>query len=451
MVVFTCQHCNASLKRVAVAKHYSQACRNNTPYLTCIDCLKDFRGNDYNAHMTCVTEDERYGDKNFVAKKTGVKQTEWIDIVHMCAEKNKNPKFNFIFSKLASYQNVPRKKPKFLNFIKSSLPKFSQDIAVEVFHIIDEEFTKQKKKDSENITNGSNGVKNNDENLSDVKESTVKGDEKKKKKKRNRNSESDAVPAEDNDIKSPAEEKPKKKKKNKLNNKHKSSTVEQEELESPEDTTRVKKKKDKKKNDCLNETSESVDVEENYSMNNQNGNHEEPNESVNHTKLSKKELKKLKKKQKYDAELKNIEESESTKEVEFKTDENEQESIKPSKKQKKRKANANESENGTGKKQKVEASLEPEDFSFDNNEEEEKQQKGNVRFNWEEIIKEVLRKNPDHEMSLKKISKKVLAEYQAIKGERESYEELISKFNKKINKTVGVRVLKDKAKLLPED
>lgn len=54
-------------------------------------------------------------------------------------------------------------------------------------------------------------------------------------------------------------------------------------------------------------------------------------------------------------------------------------------------------------------------------------------------------------MSLKKISKKVLAEYQAVKGDRESYEELISKFNKKINKTVGVRVLKDKAKLLPED
>ncbi|CAH1398438.1 unnamed protein product [Nezara viridula] len=450
MVVFTCQHCNASLKRVAVAKHYSKACRN-TPHLTCIDCLKDFHGVDYNSHMTCVTEDERYGDKNFVAKKTGVKQTEWIDVVHLCAKKNENVKFKFIFYKLASYQNVPRKKAKFLNFIKSSLPKFSPDIAVEVFQIIDEEFVKQKKKDSQNENNDSKIVKNTDEQISDAKENTGKSGEKKKNKKRNRSIEREAPPAEDTDINVPTEKKSKKKK---LNN------MKLQELEFAGDMAtlfniKVKNKKDTNKNGFLNQTSESVDEQENHLAGNQNGieSHEEPHETDNHAKLSKKELKKLKKKQKYDAELKNIEESESTKDEVFINEENDQDSSKPIKKQKKRKATVNESENGGGKKQKIEGNEESENCFVENeiNVEEEKPQQGKVRFNWEEIIKEVLRKNPDHEMSLKKISKKVLAEYQSVKGDRETYEELISKFNKKINKTIGVRVLKDKAKLLPED
>ncbi|XP_014272124.1 cell growth-regulating nucleolar protein isoform X2 [Halyomorpha halys] len=383
-------------------------------------------GDDYNSHMTCVTEDERYGDKNFVAKKVGVKQTEWIDIVHLCAEQNKNPKFKFIFSKLATYQNVPRKKPKFLNFIKSSLPKFSQDIALEVFQVIDEQFLKQKKKDSQDENGISKSEKNADETLSDVKEVTDKSEGmKKKKKKRNRNSESEVPSAENVDINDPAEEKSNKKKK-KSKNVDNSSPVES------------------------NESSEKMEENKNGFTDNQNGigDHEEVNETDNHEKLSKKELKKLKKKQKYDALLKNIEESESAMDMDNENEGNNQNSIKPSKKQKKRKATTSESEPCTEKRQKVEGNEESENIA---DEEEEKAQKGKARFNWEETIKELLRKNPDHEMPLKRISKKVLAEYQAVKGDRESYETLISKFNKKINKTVGVRVLKDRAKLISDD
>lgn len=84
MVFFTCNHCGESLKKAAVEKHYQfKACkfpilnsphfmlqheahkiyiflqycfksmhpgRNGLIFLTCVDCLKDFREQEYVAH-----------------------------------------------------------------------------------------------------------------------------------------------------------------------------------------------------------------------------------------------------------------------------------------------------------------------------------------------------------------------------------------------------------------
>lgn len=52
-------------------------------------------------------------------------------------------------------------------------------------------------------------------------------------------------------------------------------------------------------------------------------------------------------------------------------------------------------------------------------------------------------------MSLKKLRKKVLNEYEVILGGPSiPFEQLLGIFNKKINSTVGVKVIKDRAQLI---
>jgi len=73
------------------------------------------------------------------------------------------------------------------------------------------------------------------------------------------------------------------------------------------------------------------------------------------------------------------------------------------------------------------------------------------KFSWEATIIGVLKKATDNEISVKKLKKKVLAEYNAKRGDgkTKSEEELFPKLNKKINKNPRLKVLKDRVKLIP--
>lgn len=126
MVVFTCNHCGETLQKPKVAKHYEFQCRT-APFLTCVDCFKDFRGEEYVAHTKCITEAERYGGKDYVPKaganKGERKQQEWINIVNSILNNSKNlsnSERNFL-NTLSKYDNIPRKKAKFLNFVKNAI------------------------------------------------------------------------------------------------------------------------------------------------------------------------------------------------------------------------------------------------------------------------------------------------------------------------------------------
>ena len=56
MVTFVCYHCDRTLKKSQVEKHTQ--CR---PFaFICIDCSTTFHGQDYKAHISCVTEQEKY-------------------------------------------------------------------------------------------------------------------------------------------------------------------------------------------------------------------------------------------------------------------------------------------------------------------------------------------------------------------------------------------------------
>ncbi|XP_078042526.1 uncharacterized protein LOC144472934 [Augochlora pura] len=126
MVVFTCNHCGESLPKPKIAKHYEFRC-HNAPFLTCVDCFKDFRGEEHIAHTKCITEAQRYGGKDYIAKpglnKNQQKQQEWIDLVNGILNNSKDlshPERNLL-NTLSKYENIPRKKVKFLNFVKNAL------------------------------------------------------------------------------------------------------------------------------------------------------------------------------------------------------------------------------------------------------------------------------------------------------------------------------------------
>ena len=85
MVFFTCNACGASLKKNQVEKHYQNECPN-CEVLSCIDCGKDFFGDEYASHTKCVSEAEKY--QGALYKESGKggprkgerKQQEWLEV-----------------------------------------------------------------------------------------------------------------------------------------------------------------------------------------------------------------------------------------------------------------------------------------------------------------------------------------------------------------------------------
>ncbi|XP_005089829.1 cell growth-regulating nucleolar protein [Aplysia californica] len=137
MVFFTCNACSEALKKNQVEKH-TYKCRQ-CQSLSCVDCGKDFWGSEYLTHTKCITEDEKYCGKGFVAKvnKGEVKQEQWIEKVQGAIEKaSSNPKLKGLLERLTDYPNIPRKKAKFENFLKNSLRVLSPALISQVWDLL---------------------------------------------------------------------------------------------------------------------------------------------------------------------------------------------------------------------------------------------------------------------------------------------------------------------------
>lgn len=85
------------------------------------------RDEEYLVHTKCLTEAERYGGKNYVAKpnanKGERKQQEWLCVVNSLLNGTidlSSAERNFL-NILSKYENIPRKKTKFLNFIRNAM------------------------------------------------------------------------------------------------------------------------------------------------------------------------------------------------------------------------------------------------------------------------------------------------------------------------------------------
>ncbi|XP_035204855.1 cell growth-regulating nucleolar protein-like [Stegodyphus dumicola] len=116
MVVFACNQCGQSVKKNQVDKHCFQ-CRG-CQSLSCMDCGKDFWGDDYKSHTKCVSEDQKYGGKDFKPKpssnKGEVKQVQWIEhIKKVIATKNLSGPLSSLLREITEFQNIPRKRVKF--------------------------------------------------------------------------------------------------------------------------------------------------------------------------------------------------------------------------------------------------------------------------------------------------------------------------------------------------
>ncbi|KAK7469790.1 hypothetical protein BaRGS_00036217 [Batillaria attramentaria] len=138
MVFFNCNACGESLKKNQVEKHYLTKCRR-CEVLSCVDCGKEFWGDSYQTHTKCISEEEKYSGKNYVAKvnKGEAKQEQWIQKVQAAIQKAAaNPQLKTVLKRLEEFPNVPRKKAKFENFLKCSLRVFNTGLHNAVWDLL---------------------------------------------------------------------------------------------------------------------------------------------------------------------------------------------------------------------------------------------------------------------------------------------------------------------------
>ncbi|XP_046688305.1 cell growth-regulating nucleolar protein [Homalodisca vitripennis] len=414
MVVFTCQNCGESIQKPKVEKHYNSRCRNRDVNLTCVDCLKDFFGQDYTSHTKCVTEMERYSAHGTIIKenKGQKKQDKFVEMIpNLLNSKNLTIPQRKLLELCSKFDNVPRKRPRFKNFLMNAARhiKYSSDDVDSVFDILE---------------NALKELNQSDTNKEEAADKTPKTDKDKSSVKEATETHEDMLP-----------------------------------VDSTHDESETKKKKKKDKN-------RHSSVEGSMAIGNKDCDEpgEETKENVNE--LSKKKLKKQKKYEKYLAELENgtkqekgeDEISDEKMELDQSFNENHKKSKKKSKKyqteQLNQQENGFESENTEGKKSKKrrrdESICDVTEKKLKGDTIEDEEPTSQSTFDWADVITRVLESRPDKELSLKRLGKKVIDEYQTVKSDHRSYEELLAKFNKKVKKVKGVKVLKDKAKLAEE-
>ena len=147
MVFFNCNKCGNALKKNQVEKHLYSC---STQSVSCIDCGKDFFGNDYNQHIRCISEDEKYGGDNFKYKENAFKgkkkQEEWVQKVKQTVSNSSvSPRVKMIIQKLTEYDNIPRKKQKFINFAKSTLKVYNNHDIDSIWTLFSEASTNETK------------------------------------------------------------------------------------------------------------------------------------------------------------------------------------------------------------------------------------------------------------------------------------------------------------------
>ena len=134
MVVFVCEGCQESVRNPSVEKHAS-SCRSCF-VLTCVDCSVSFEGDAYRAHVTCVSEAQKYEGGLYKPKGGGKRdpQAEWLGVIAAAAAGATRHKD--LLQRLLAYSNVPRKPKPFVAFAKNSLRVFNDRILEELFAAI---------------------------------------------------------------------------------------------------------------------------------------------------------------------------------------------------------------------------------------------------------------------------------------------------------------------------
>ncbi|XP_051823148.1 cell growth-regulating nucleolar protein [Antechinus flavipes] len=391
MVFFTCNACGESVKKGQVEKHVN-ICKN-CQYLSCIDCGKDFWGDEYKKHVKCISEDQKYGGKGYEVKtsKGDVKQQEWIQKIHEVMKKpSVSPKLREILEKVSGFDNIPRKKAKFQNWMKNSLKIYNDSLQEQVWDIF-----------SEATRNGPNTKEQEKQPLNQVE---------------NQHSENKvkAAPLEGGE-KPAGHPEGKKNKRERKEERQKSRKKEKKELklENHQENSSNPKSKKRKRAQAEGDA----------------GREEKP--EISNAEKRKNKKKKAKKECAPDAEVN----GDGSQDGERMAEEA------PRGPEKRKRKHSEEEADSKKKKMK------PAEEASVGAEEAEAPVKG--KFNWKGTIKAVLKQAPDNEISVKKLRKKVLAQYYAVTSDHHrSEEELLGIFNKKISKNPTFKLLKEKVRLL---
>ncbi|PRD22933.1 UNVERIFIED_CONTAM: Lyar [Trichonephila clavipes] len=153
-------------------------------------------GNDYKLHVKCITENEKYGGKDYVPKPTSnkgeLKQEMWIEHINSTlATKKISGPLSGLLGQIVNHTNIPRKQKKFENFISNSLKIRNKRLITEAWEICAEGFkndsnkSNNKASDAKNVKNDtslSNGNSGSSEDSSSTKRSSDCQDDKTAKK-----------------------------------------------------------------------------------------------------------------------------------------------------------------------------------------------------------------------------------------------------------------------------
>ncbi|KAL7078387.1 hypothetical protein ACQ4LE_001948 [Meloidogyne hapla] len=159
MVFFICDNCGESLKKNQVKKH-TYKCKNGS--FSCMDCQQVFNNKNYDQHIKCISENEKYGGANYIAKinKGEVKQDSWINQVRGAIKFVNEPQLKGLLKSIQGYTNIPRKESKFINFLQNSLKIRDHSLCEKAWEAIKIEAEKLKNKEEEQSEENENEVNN---------------------------------------------------------------------------------------------------------------------------------------------------------------------------------------------------------------------------------------------------------------------------------------------------
>ncbi|EJW88454.1 hypothetical protein WUBG_00632 [Wuchereria bancrofti] len=166
MVFFSCDRCSEALKKNQVDKHGFK-CRDAT--YSCLDCGQAFSIGTYKNHIKCVTENKKYGGKNYVEKenKGEAKQNRWIEQVERAIENVTDKGLKDLLQQIHGFNNIPRKEAKFINFLQNSIKIRNRDLCIKAWNCISEQAEKIQQAATEKVELRRNGEGN--DNLNDDK------------------------------------------------------------------------------------------------------------------------------------------------------------------------------------------------------------------------------------------------------------------------------------------
>jgi len=155
------------------------ACRSRA--VSCVDCSKEFSASSFKTHTSCISESKKYEGKNYVEKanKGDVKQQSWLEKVQTAVvEFRGSARAKSLLQGLADYPNLPRKKVKFVNFIKNSFRSvpFNDALINEVWTVIEKLDKKQPPQQQQPDGGGRGGVKRKVDDEEVVPTSTQEND-----------------------------------------------------------------------------------------------------------------------------------------------------------------------------------------------------------------------------------------------------------------------------------